>query len=128
MSRAVRSGEFWLLAATFAICGFTTMGLIGTHFVPYAVEHGFTGTERRVLGGQATAKPQVGIGDVPGHAVVGVADHVEVRAAAASGAAARGVVGDDRRVFLADERPEGFGGGRRFHRIRPLKRTRRRAT
>jgi predicted MFS family arabinose efflux permease len=42
MSRAVRTGDFWLLAVTFAICGFTTMGLIGTHFVPHAVEHGFT--------------------------------------------------------------------------------------
>jgi predicted MFS family arabinose efflux permease len=42
MSRALRTGDFWLLATTFAICGFTTMGLIGTHFVPHAVEHGFT--------------------------------------------------------------------------------------
>jgi len=42
MSRALRTGDFWLLAGTFAICGFTTMGLIGTHFVPHAVEHGFT--------------------------------------------------------------------------------------
>jgi MFS family permease len=42
MSRAVRTGDFWLLAGTYAICGFTTMGLIGTHFVAHAVEHGFT--------------------------------------------------------------------------------------
>jgi sugar phosphate permease len=42
MSRALRTGDFWLLASTFAICGFTTMGLIGTHFVPHAVEHGFS--------------------------------------------------------------------------------------
>jgi predicted MFS family arabinose efflux permease len=42
MSKALRTGDFWLLATTFAICGFTTMGLIGTHFVPHAVEHGFT--------------------------------------------------------------------------------------
>jgi predicted MFS family arabinose efflux permease len=42
MSRAVRTGDFWLLAGTYAVCGFTTMGLIGTHFVAHAVEHGFT--------------------------------------------------------------------------------------
>lgn len=42
MGTALRTGDFWLLASTFFICGFTTMGLIGTHFVPHAVEHGFT--------------------------------------------------------------------------------------
>ena len=42
LSRALRTGDFWLLAGSFAICGFTTMGLIGTHFIPHAVEHGFT--------------------------------------------------------------------------------------
>jgi predicted MFS family arabinose efflux permease len=42
MSAALRTGDFWLLSITFAICGFTTMGLIGTHFVPHAVEHGFS--------------------------------------------------------------------------------------
>ncbi|MGH2584173.1 MAG: MFS transporter [Dehalococcoidia bacterium] len=42
MRQALRTGDFWLLAMTFAICGFTTMGLIGTHFVPHAMEHGFT--------------------------------------------------------------------------------------
>jgi sugar phosphate permease len=39
---AVRTGDFWLLTLTFAVCGFTTAGLIGTHFIPHAVEHGFT--------------------------------------------------------------------------------------
>lgn len=45
MREALRTGDFWLLASTFFICGFTTMGLIGTHFIPHAVEHGFTKTE-----------------------------------------------------------------------------------
>ena len=45
MSRALRTGDFWLLAGTFALCGFTTMGLIGTHFIPHAVEHGFSEVE-----------------------------------------------------------------------------------
>lgn len=42
ISQAVRTADFWLLAMSFGVCGFTTMGLIGTHFVPHAVEHGFT--------------------------------------------------------------------------------------
>ena len=31
---------FWLLAGGFAICGATTNGLIGTHFIPAAHDHG----------------------------------------------------------------------------------------
>jgi len=37
MQRALRSGTFWLLVGTFFVCGFTSNGLIGTHFIPYAV-------------------------------------------------------------------------------------------
>ena len=37
---AARTGPFWLLAGTFAICGASTNGLIGTHFVPAAHDHG----------------------------------------------------------------------------------------
>jgi len=33
-------GPFWLLAGTFAICGASTNGLIQTHFVPAAHDHG----------------------------------------------------------------------------------------
>ncbi|WP_327729114.1 MFS transporter [Streptomyces sp. NBC_00487] len=33
---AVRTGPFWLLAGTFAICGASTNGLIQTHFIPAA--------------------------------------------------------------------------------------------
>src|SRR6476660_4330982 len=35
-----RVPAFWLLAASFAICGMTTNGLIGTHFIPAANDHG----------------------------------------------------------------------------------------
>lgn len=42
MRRAVRSPDFWLLAATFGICGLTYNGIVGTHFIAHAVEHGFT--------------------------------------------------------------------------------------
>ncbi|WP_408996853.1 MFS transporter [Streptomyces ipomoeae] len=37
---AMRTGPFWLLAGTFAICGASTNGLIQTHFVPAAHDHG----------------------------------------------------------------------------------------
>ena len=39
---AVRTMDFWLLAGSFFICGYTSNGLIGTHLIPHAVEHGFT--------------------------------------------------------------------------------------
>lgn len=39
-----RSRTFWLLAAGFAICGATTNGLIGTHFLPAAHDHGMAAT------------------------------------------------------------------------------------
>ena len=42
MRRATRSSDFWFLAGTFFVCGATSNGLIGQHFIPHAVEHGFT--------------------------------------------------------------------------------------
>ncbi len=38
--KAARTGPFWLLAGTFAICGASTNGLVQTHFVPAAHDHG----------------------------------------------------------------------------------------
>lgn len=38
---AVRQRDFQLLAASFFVCGYTSTGLIGVHFIPHAVEHGF---------------------------------------------------------------------------------------
>ncbi|WP_233518310.1 MFS transporter [Streptomyces corynorhini] len=40
LARAARTGPFWLLAGTFAICGASTNGLVKTHFVPAAHDHG----------------------------------------------------------------------------------------
>lgn len=40
----LRSRPFWLLAVSFAICGMTTNGLIGTHFIPAANDHGMPTT------------------------------------------------------------------------------------
>jgi sugar phosphate permease len=42
MRRALRSADFWFLAGTFFICGATSNGLIGVHFISHAVEHGFS--------------------------------------------------------------------------------------
>lgn len=40
LGTAMKSGTFWLLAGGFAICGASTNGLMGTHFVPAAHDHG----------------------------------------------------------------------------------------
>ncbi|WP_326637472.1 MFS transporter [Nonomuraea fuscirosea] len=39
---AARTRPFWLLAGGFAICGASTNGLVGTHFIPAAHDHGMT--------------------------------------------------------------------------------------
>lgn len=39
--KAVRVKEFWLLAGSFFICGLSTSGLIGTHFITYCIGFGF---------------------------------------------------------------------------------------
>jgi predicted MFS family arabinose efflux permease len=44
LKRASRVRTFWALVAGFAICGATTNGLIGTHFIPSAHDHGMTET------------------------------------------------------------------------------------
>ncbi|MBV8400385.1 MAG: MFS transporter, partial [Acetobacteraceae bacterium] len=40
LGRGARSADFWLLASTFFICGFSTNGLVGTHLIAYCVDHG----------------------------------------------------------------------------------------
>jgi MFS family permease len=42
MREALRNRDFWLLAGSFFVCGYTSNGLVGTHLIPHAVEHGFT--------------------------------------------------------------------------------------
>jgi len=42
---ALRTRDFWLLAGSFFICGYTTNGLIGTHLLPHTLEHGFVEAE-----------------------------------------------------------------------------------
>jgi predicted MFS family arabinose efflux permease len=40
LREAANTSTFWLLAGTFAICGASTNGLVKTHFVPAAHDHG----------------------------------------------------------------------------------------
>jgi predicted MFS family arabinose efflux permease len=39
---AARVRDFWLLAGTFFICGWTTNGAVQTHFIPAAHDHGIS--------------------------------------------------------------------------------------
>lgn len=41
---AARQRSFWALAIAFAICGATTNGLVGIHFIPSAHDHGMSPT------------------------------------------------------------------------------------
>jgi MFS family permease len=47
---AVRSWPFWQLSGAYCVCGFTT-AVLTTHFIPYAIDRGFTpGTAATALG------------------------------------------------------------------------------
>jgi predicted MFS family arabinose efflux permease len=73
---ALGSGNrnFWLLAATFFICGASTNGLIGTHLIPASVDHGMAAVTA------ASLLAVVGIFDVVGTTVSGVmTDRVDSR-------------------------------------------------
>lgn len=41
---AAKTKAFWILAGTFFVCGWTTNGLIGAHFIPAAHDHGMPAT------------------------------------------------------------------------------------
>ncbi|WP_029215548.1 MFS transporter [Kallotenue papyrolyticum] len=44
LRQALATPTFWLLALTFLICGATSNGLVGTHFIPHVGDHGVTPT------------------------------------------------------------------------------------
>lgn len=69
-----RSRVFWLLAGSFAICGMTTNGLIGTHFIPAAGDHGMPTTLA------ASLLATIGIFDIAGTIFSGwLTDRVDAR-------------------------------------------------
>jgi predicted MFS family arabinose efflux permease len=45
LREAAGSAPFWLLAGSFWVCGYTTSGLVLTHLIPHATEHGFHATQ-----------------------------------------------------------------------------------
>ncbi|MFC4050401.1 MFS transporter [Actinomadura syzygii] len=60
LSKASKSKAFWLLAGGFFICGGSTNGLVGTHFIPAAHDHGMGETTA------ASLLALVGIFDIVG--------------------------------------------------------------
>ena len=40
LTKSTQSRDFWILFGTFFVCGLSTNGLIGTHFIPAAHDHG----------------------------------------------------------------------------------------
>jgi len=74
LSDAARTRAFWLLAGSFAICGATTNGLVGTHLIPAAHDHGVAETSAAGL------LALVGIFDVAGTLASGwLTDRVDPR-------------------------------------------------
>ena len=74
LAAAARTRPFWLLAGGFAICGATTNGLVGTHFIPAAHDHGMPETTAAGL------LAMVGLFDIAGTIVSGwLTDRVDSR-------------------------------------------------
>ena len=83
---AVRRRAFWFLAAGFAICGASTNGLVGTHFVSAAHDHGMPATTA------ASLLALVGLFDVVGTIASGwLTDRVDARYLLVAYYALRGV-------------------------------------
>ena len=40
--KSIPTLDFWLLGMSFAICGFSTNGLIGTHLIAFCVDNGYS--------------------------------------------------------------------------------------
>lgn len=71
---AARTRTFWLLAGGFAICGMSTNGLVGTHFVSAAHDHGMPHTTA------ASLLALVGVFDIAGTILSGwLTDRVDPR-------------------------------------------------
>jgi predicted MFS family arabinose efflux permease len=74
LGQAARTRPFWLLAGGFAICGATTNGLVGTHFIPAAHDHGMAQTTAAGL------LALVGVFDIAGTVASGwLTDRVDSR-------------------------------------------------
>lgn len=65
LTTAWRSGAFWLLAGSFFVCGASTNGLIGTHYVSAAGDHGVRETVA------ASSLALIGVFDIVGTVLSG---------------------------------------------------------
>ncbi|MCC5577932.1 MFS transporter [Microtetraspora sp. AC03309] len=74
LREAARNRSFWYLVGGFAICGASTNGLVGTHFIPAAHDHGMTETTAAGL------LAAVGVFDIVGTVFSGwLSDRVDPR-------------------------------------------------
>jgi MFS family permease len=97
LSSAARTPTFWFLAGGFAICGLSTNGLIGTHFIPAAHDHGMAETTAAGL------LALVGLFDIVGTIASGwLTDRVDPRLLLVAYYALRGVSLMVLPVLLAD--------------------------
>jgi sugar phosphate permease len=70
----LKTPTFWLLSATFFVCGLTSNGLVGTHMIPYAIERGIPGLAA------ATAVGIMGVASFAGTTFAGwLCDRVDAR-------------------------------------------------
>jgi sugar phosphate permease len=71
---AARTSAFWFLVGGFAICGASTNGLVGTHFIPAAHDHGLPQTTA------ASLLALVGVFDIAGTVFSGfLTDRIDSR-------------------------------------------------
>jgi predicted MFS family arabinose efflux permease len=74
LADGLRSRDFWLLTLTFVICGASTNGLVGTHFIAAAVDRSMTETSA------ATLLATIGVFDVIGTLASGwLTDRIDPR-------------------------------------------------
>jgi predicted MFS family arabinose efflux permease len=95
------SGTFWLLWASFAVCGLSTTGLVQTHFISAAHEHGMSHTQA------GTYLAMIGVFDVVGTIASGwLTDRVDPRTLLAVYYGFRGLS-----LFVLDPALAAGGGG-----------------
>jgi MFS family permease len=95
------SGTFWLLWGSFAVCGLSTTGLIQTHFISAAHEHGMSHTRA------GTYLAMIGVFDVVGTIASGwLTDRVDPRTLLAVYYGFRGLS-----LFVLDPALAAGGGG-----------------
>jgi MFS family permease len=60
VTEAAQTLPFWLLMSTFFVCGYTSNGMVLTHFMPHALEHNFSAIQASTALGVMGAMNMVG--------------------------------------------------------------------